>query len=190
MEHDSGNASLLNAGGTILFEEVFKTHFKALHAYAYTIVEEDDMAEEIVQNVFCKLWERRDRLEITQSVKAYLYKSVYHESINYLRHLKKKRAYQAHAVHVMEKSHSASEKSTLRELEQKLEQALKELPERCRTIFQMSRFESLKYQQIADQLGLSVKTVENQMGKALKILRLKLVDFLPLLLFFIAHLVK
>lgn len=190
MEYDNGNARLLSPGSTIQFEQVFKEHFRALHAYAYTIVSEDDMAEEIVQNVFCKMWERRDRIEITQSVKAYLYKSVYHESINYLRHLKKKRAYQAHAVHVMENSNNASEKTTLRELELKLEQALKELPERCRTIFQMSRFESLKYQEIADQLGLSIKTVENQMGKALKILRLKLVDFLPLLLFLIAHLIN
>ena len=60
--------------------------------------------------------------------------------------------------------------------------ALKELPEQCRTVFQMSRFEELKYREIADRLGISVKTVENQMGKALKILRVKLVEYLPILL--------
>ena len=65
------------------------------------------------------------------------------------------------------------------ELEQQLHQALRDLPEQCRTIFQMSRFEELKYQEIADRMGLSIKTIENQMGKALKLLRLKLVDFLP-----------
>ncbi len=69
-----------------------------------------------------------------------------------------------------------------RELEQKLDIALKELPQQCRTIFQMSRFEELKYREIADQLGLSVKTVENQMGKALRLLRVKLADFLPVVL--------
>jgi RNA polymerase sigma-70 factor (ECF subfamily) len=71
----------------------------------------------------------------------------------------------------------------LKELEGRLAQAMNELPEQCRTIFQLSRFEELRYREIADRLGLSVKTVENQMGKALKILRLKLVDFLPLTIF-------
>jgi RNA polymerase sigma-70 factor (ECF subfamily) len=70
----------------------------------------------------------------------------------------------------------------LKELESRLWQALNELPEQCRTIFQMSRFEELKYKEIAERLGLSIKTVENQMGKALKLLRIKLVDFLPLIL--------
>ena len=75
----------------------------------------------------------------------------------------------------------------LRELEERLDVALKELPEKCRTIFQMSRFEELKYQEIADRLELPLKTVENQMGKALRLLRIKLVDFLPasFLLFFL-----
>ena len=68
------------------------------------------------------------------------------------------------------------------ELEKQISKALDELPEQCRTIFQMSRFEELKYQEIANKLGLSIKTVENQMGKALKILRLKLADYLPFLI--------
>jgi len=76
-------------------------------------------------------------------------------------------------------SDNAEKKILLGDLESKLNQALSELPEQCRTIFQMSRFEELKYQEIADRMGLSVKTIDNQMGKALKRLRLKLVDFLP-----------
>jgi RNA polymerase sigma-70 factor (ECF subfamily) len=71
------------------------------------------------------------------------------------------------------------------ELEKKIHNALNELPEQCRTIFQMSRFDELKYREIADKLGISVKTVENQMGKALKLLREKLADFLIFILFFI-----
>jgi RNA polymerase sigma-70 factor (ECF subfamily) len=81
-----------------------------------------------------------------------------------------------HTHHNYEK---ASDKLAAGELEQRLEKALRELPEQCRTIFQLSRFDELKYKEIADKLGLSVKTVENQMGKALRLLRLKLVDFLP-----------
>jgi RNA polymerase sigma-70 factor (ECF subfamily) len=70
----------------------------------------------------------------------------------------------------------------VKELEEKLRQAMNALPQQCRTIFQLSRFEGLKYQEIADQLGISIKTVENQMGKALKKLRVKLIDYLPIFL--------
>ena len=71
------------------------------------------------------------------------------------------------------------------ELEGKLQKAMNELPEQCRTIFQLSRFEELKYKEIASTLGISIKTVENQMGKALKILRAKLVEFLPIIMTFV-----
>ena len=81
----------------------------------------------------------------------------------------------------------ASKKLELRELEDRISEAIKELPQQCRTIFQMSRFEELKYKEIADQLGLSIKTVENQMGKALKIMRTKLADFLPLILLWLIN---
>ena len=71
------------------------------------------------------------------------------------------------------------------ELEKKIHSALNELPEQCRTIFQMSRFDELKYREIADKLGISIKTVESQMSKALRLLRVKLVDFLIFILLFI-----
>lgn len=177
----------LNKDREIEFEIVFKKHFKNLHAYACTIVRDEVMAEEMVQNVFCRLWEKTDQIEIRESVSGYLYRSVYHESLNYLKHLKVREAYQSYAIHQMENTNNTSHNLELRELESRLEIALKELPEKCRTIFQMSRFEELKYQEIADRLELPVKTVENQMGKALRLLRVKLVDFLPasFLLFFL-----
>jgi RNA polymerase sigma-70 factor (ECF subfamily) len=180
---NSGIIPLTFNGKVDTFEKLFKTHFKSLYAYAYTIVKEEMVAEEMVQNVFFKIWEKKGGSEIQSPALAYLYKSVYHESLNYLKHQKVRAAYQAHTVHQM-KNHtdSASKKIMLSELEQQINKALSELPEQCRTIFQMSRFEELKYQEIADKLGLSIKTVENQMGKALKILRLKLVDYLPLLI--------
>lgn len=169
------------------FENVFKKHFKGLHAYACTILHDEVMAEEMVQNVFCRLWEKTDQIEIRESVSGYLYRSVYHESLNYIKHLKVRDAYQTYAVSQMENTNNTSHNMELRELEERLDVALKELPEKCRTIFQMSRFEELKYQEIADRLELPLKTVENQMGKALRLLRIKLVDFLPasFLLFFL-----
>ncbi|HRE52586.1 MAG TPA: RNA polymerase sigma-70 factor [Flavitalea sp.] len=168
------------------FEEAFKTHFKKLYAYAFTIVKEEMAAEEMVQQVFFKIWEKKGQVEIRTSVTAYLYRSVYHESLNYLKHQKVKAAYQSHAARESKnQSDNASSKLQLSELEQKLNVALNELPEQCRVIFQMSRFEELKYQEIADRLGLSVKTIENQMGKALRILRTKLIDYLPLVIAFL-----
>jgi RNA polymerase sigma-70 factor, ECF subfamily len=173
------DATSLNRDHEKEFEKVFKSHFKSLHAYACTILHDDVMAEEMVQNVFCRLWEKSNQIEIRESVSGYLYRSVYHESLNYLKHLKVRDAYQTYAINRMENTNDASHQLELKELESRLDAALKDLPEKCRTIFQMSRFEELKYQEIADRLELPVKTIENQMGKALRLLRVKLVDFLP-----------
>ncbi|HEY4288349.1 MAG TPA: RNA polymerase sigma-70 factor [Puia sp.] len=170
-----------------LFEQVFKSHFKSLHAYACTIMRDPMPAEEIVQNIFLKLWEKKGEIMIKENISVYLYRAVHNESLNYLRHRKVRSAYQSYAMrqHKQTEQEKPAEKVVMKELEKRLEIALQELPEQCRTIFQLSRFEDLKYREIADKLGLSVKTIENQMGKALKLLRLKLVDFLPTILLFI-----
>jgi RNA polymerase sigma-70 factor, ECF subfamily len=174
--------ALLAKRDEITFEQVFKSHFKNLHAYAFTILKDQDEAEEIVQQVFYKLWERSENLTITGSVTAYLYRAVHNESLNFLKHEKVKSNHRLHVAYSMKnETDQASKKILGGELEKKLHAALNELPEQCRTIFQMSRFNEMKYREIADQLDISVKTVENQMGKALKILRTKLVDFLPVI---------
>lgn len=163
------------------FERVFKSHFKALYSYAFFFVKDADLAEDMVQNAFCKLWEKSGNLIIRHSVTAYLYRSVYHECLNHFKHQKVKQTHISQTVHLQDPgSNDVADQLHLRELQAGLSHALDELPEGCRTIFQMSRFESLRYQEIADRLGISVKTVENQMGKALRILRSKLVPFLPL----------
>lgn len=165
------------------FEQLFKAHYKELHAYAGVMLRDADTAEEIVQGMFLKFWEKRELLNIQSSIKAYLYKCVYNDSMNYLKHQKIRTKYQDFAAYSMNNEHEpASSRVELTELELKVQDALNELPEACRTIFQMSRFEELKYREIAEQLDLSIKTVENQMGKALKILRLKLADFITLIL--------
>lgn len=161
------------------FEKIFKMHFKGLHSYASTLVKDAIMAEEIVQNIFCKLWEKEDQIQIKESVAGYLYRSVYNEGLNYLKHLKVREAYHSYAMAQDKSVNQTGNQVEFQELEERLEKALNELPEKCRTIFQMSRFEELRYQEIADRLGLPVKAVENQMGKALKLLRIKLSDYLP-----------
>ena len=168
------------------FEQVFKSHFKRLHAYAFTILQNEAEAEEIVQQVFFKLWERNENLSVTGSVTAYLYRAVHNESLNFIKHQKVKSNHQLHVAYSMKNEVEHPAKKVLAgELEKKIHAALNELPEQCRTIFQLSRFDELKYREIADKLGISVKTVENQMGKALKLMRAKLVDFLSFILLFI-----
>jgi len=168
------------------FEQVFKTHFKRLHAYAFTILRDEIQAEEMVQQVFFKLWERNDNLSLTGSISSYLYRAVHNESLNYIKHQKVRSNHQLNVAYSMknEVEHPAK-KIMAGELEKKIHSALNELPEQCRTIFQMSRFDELKYREIADKLDISVKTVESQMSKALRLLRVKLVDFLIFILLFI-----
>lgn len=169
-----------------VFEKLFKANFNALHAYAFSILKDEDLAEEIVQGMFLKFWEKRNSLNI-QSIKSYLYKCVYNDCLNYLKHEKTKQKYQAFTKQTMNtENENASSKVELSELQHHISKALVHLPQQCRTIFQLSRFEELKYREIADHLGISIKTVENQMGKALKILRYKLADFLLMLAMFIS----
>lgn len=163
------------------FEQIFKAHFKGLHTYACTLIKDPVMGEEMVQSVFVRLWEKKEALEIRENIAGYLYRSVHNECLNYAKHRKVRLAYQSYVLrrHDPHDQEKASEKITTGELERRLEAAILELPEQCRLIFRLSRSEELKYREIADKLGLSVKTVENQMGKALKLLRLKLADLLP-----------
>ncbi len=171
------------------FEQVFKTHYKNLHAYAFTILKDEDEAEEMVQQVFFKLWERSEHLSFSGPIAAYLYRAVHNESLNFIKHQKVKAGHQLHVAYSMKnKSEQAQPRTIRKELENKFREALNELPEQCRTVFQLSRFEDMKYKEIADKLDISVKTVENHMGKALKLLRAKLVDFLPLLLILLSKL--
>jgi RNA polymerase sigma-70 factor, ECF subfamily len=165
------------------FEQVFKTHFKNLHAYACTLLSRPEDAEEMVQQVFFKLWERQENLSIGGSLAAYLYRAVHNQCLNHLKHEKVKAAHQLYVAHSMKNNTpSAPSRLMTRELENRFRQALNELPEQCRTIFQMSRFEDMKYRDIAGKLDISVKTVENQMGKALKLMRLKLAEYIMALL--------
>lgn len=164
------------------FERVYKTHFKPLYAYAKTMVSDGDTAEEIVQQVFFKLWEKRDILHIQETVKGYLYRSVYNDSMNHLKHLKVREAHREHLIHQPPIGSSALQELETRELEKRFATALSRLPEKCRTVFQLCRFEDLKYKDVAEQLNLPLKTVENEMGKALRLLRLSLSDLLSVIL--------
>lgn len=164
------------------FDTLYLDNYPALHRYAYTILSDVELAEEMVHQVFLKILERKDTLDLHTSLKAYLFRSVNNECLNYIKHQKVKQTYQSYATNEMENfPETPSAKLSYKELELQLKREINDLPEQCRTIFQLSRFEELKYAQIADQLGISIKTVEAQMSKALKRLRFQLADYLPLI---------
>ena len=182
--HNEAIITLLAKRDENAFEQVFKMYYKNLHSYVCTMLKEETYAEEIVQQVFFKLWERVEHISISGSVAAYLYRAVHNESLNHLKHQKVKASHQLHVAYSMKDAVETAPKTLqAKELEKKIQAALNELPEQCRTIFQMSRFEEMKYREIADKLNLSVKTVENQIGTALKILRTALQNLALALLF-------
>lgn len=163
---------------------VFREYYQPLVRYGNTLMKDPDETEDIVQQVFVSLWEKRQQLDIHTSIRAFLYRAVHNACLNKLKHHK------VRAAHAEEWKHTQSQEETTdlvqaAELNDRIEEAIAGLPEQCARIFKMSRFEHLKYQEIADQLGISLKTVENQMGKALRVIRESLREFMPLLLLFL-----
>jgi len=180
---------LVSTGNEAAFERFFKTYYQSLLRYAFVMLRDEVMAEEMVQQVFYKLWEKRTKLQIHTSGKAFLYRAVHNECLNYLKHKKHKQVYEKHRLSVEADSNQGNgmDSLTLTELQTRLQKAMNALPEQCRNIFYMNRIEELKYREIAEELGLSIKTVEAQISKALKIMRKKLADYLPVLLSLLFH---
>jgi RNA polymerase sigma-70 factor (ECF subfamily) len=173
----------LKAGDLTAFEMLFRTYYQPLCNYAFTFVQDRDEAEEIVQSTFLSIWEKRENLSIHTGVKPYLYAMVRNACLNVLKHEKIKQQHATMEMAVAERSVESVARTVMAtELETKIHQAMDHLPEQCRLIFKLSRFEELKYAEIAQHLDISVKTVENQMGKALRIMREQLKDYLPLLI--------
>jgi RNA polymerase sigma-70 factor, ECF subfamily len=173
----------LKAGDETAFEMLFRTYYQPLCNYAYTFVQDHDNAEEIVQSTFLQVWEKREVLEIRTGVKPYLYAMVRNACLNVIKHEKVKQQHAAMELATGERSiESVSRTVMASELEARIYRAMEALPEQCRLVFKLSRFEELKYTEIAEQLGISIKTVENHMGKALRIMREQLKDYLPILI--------
>lgn len=169
------------------FESLFKTYYSVLCTFAYDFVNRHDLAEEIVQDTFMKIWEKYDDLDIQVSEKAYLYRAVQNNCLNFIKQNKIKTQYSNELMQQLESrialfslssAHSPEEKLEQSELEQLAEKAIRKLPPQCQDVFRLSRFEQLSYPEISRHLGISINTVKTQMTRALQRLRDEL---LPLL---------
>ncbi|TCD12519.1 RNA polymerase sigma-70 factor [Pedobacter frigidisoli] len=162
--------ALIEKGRTPTFTQFYTSYFQKLLLASDKYVKDVYTAEELVQDVFLKIWENPYTITEVKSIKSYLYKSVINASINYIN--RQKNIEQHHLKLVTELSDG-----DLRDLEEEnemiilLHAEIDKLPSQCKKVFKLSRFEHLKYKEIALQLGISEKTVENHIGNALKILR-------------------
>lgn len=152
-----------------LFEKLFREYYNTLANYALSIVKNREDAEDVVQDVFIKLWQTTPQVIRTDQVKFYLYAATKNTCISLLRKQAGKTFVQADTISLPSSESAIKPENT--DPGAAVQKALSLLPPQCLVIFKLSRFGNLTYQQIADELGLSVKTVENQMGKALRIMR-------------------
>lgn len=156
------------------FEKLFHTYYGHLCVFASQILLDNQSAEEIVQDFFVKIWEKRHQLSIDSSVKNYFYRSVKNLCLNFIQHNKTKLR---HAQTVLSEAKSNQQKDDgffEIDLAYKIEESIQSLPKKRQEIFRMSREEGLKYREIAEKLNISIKTVETQISFALSTLRDKL----------------
>lgn len=172
------------------FEYIFRTYFGFLLNYSKQILRNSDTAEEIVETTFVNLWENRAAINLETSLKSYLFKSVYNNCLNYIKHQRVKERYVLYFKHHISTDETGEIITTdypmsqliEKELEEKLKNAISDLPAQCREVFLMSRYKDLKNEEIAQKLNISVNTVRTQISRALAKLRESLHDYLPLLL--------
>jgi RNA polymerase sigma-70 factor (ECF subfamily) len=166
------------------FELLFRTYYAPLCQFSRKYVKDKDDCEEIVQGFFLKIWDKREELEITSSVKNYLFSSIRNRCLNYIKHEKIKLEYHSEMLKNPDGQIDTTNFIMEVDLIDRIDQSIAALPARRREIFVMSREHGLKYREIADQLGISIKTVETQMGQALKELRENLKEYKRLLISF------
>jgi RNA polymerase sigma-70 factor, ECF subfamily len=162
------------------YEKLFRELFKPLCSFAMKYVGDLEEAKNLVHEVFITVWEKYDTLPSDTNYRSYLFTSVRNRSLNYLRDQKKHLTLEKVPDQSLATEASMMETA---ELEKEIELAINLLPEKCRQVFELNRQEGLKYAEIAEKMGISVKTVEAQMSKALRVLREHLREFLTLIFF-------
>lgn len=169
----------LRAGSEDAFDAIFREHYSFLVGLVQSMLRDRAIAEEIAQDVMLELWRRRGTIVVEASLRAYLFRAARNRALNHIRH--ERVAQRAAPLVADEPSAPPSAEHALAdaEIDRAVHAALEQLPPRCRQVFELSRIHNLKYTEIAHTLDISVKTVEAQMGKALRMLRESLASWLP-----------
>ncbi|MDP4205146.1 MAG: RNA polymerase sigma-70 factor [Bacteroidota bacterium] len=170
--------ALKNRDDEMAFEAIFKTYYRYLCLLAMHYLRDSAESEEVVEDVFLLLWEKRKEIVIRSSLRNFLFSSVKNRCINIIEHEKVKNNYRRHQMEAQNEAIIRYSENDFPEIDafKKIEDCIASLPEKRREIFVLSRQKGLKYKEIANQLNISVKTVETQMGLALKQLRNQLRD--------------
>jgi RNA polymerase sigma-70 factor (ECF subfamily) len=170
----------IRTGDEEAFEALFRAYVEPLCAFAYSYVESQPAAEEMVQDLFTRLWERRDSLEVPRNVQAYLYGATRNRAISHLRNRRVETTFLQRALRIGQARATTprpvppEEELNAQALREAVERAVAELPPRCREVFTLTRDQHLSYAEVAGVLHISPKTVEIHMGRALALLRDKL----------------
>src|SRR3954463_11165364 len=169
----------LRAGDDAAYEAIFRQWYAPLVASTTVLLRDRGPAEEVVQDVLLELWRRRESITFETSLRAYLFQAARNRGLNYLRRQRVEARGEATIAAAMPTPEPADSEARESELNLAIQSAIAGLPDRCRQVFELSRVQGLKYSEIATALGISVKTVEAQMGKALRVMREKLAPWLP-----------
>lgn len=170
----------LRDGDRFVFEKIFREYYPLLCNHIFHYVPDKSTAEEVVQDFFCKLWDKHHELQINTAISSYLRKSVVNHCLNYTRKLETERKFINYGDK-LEEIHGTSDHESNNELSEHIARALLELPEKRREIFELSRFEGLKYHEIAKKLNINIKTVETQMTRSLEFMRKYLKEFVSII---------
>lgn len=166
--------SEIKKGNQAVFRKVYEDFYTRLCFYAARFVHDPEQSRSIVQEVFASFWMKKEKLKVSYSIKAYLFSSVRNACVDFLR---KQKTNQETLCRLIQDESVSTDHIEVAELNARINSAIQALPEKCREVFVLCRFEELKYAEIAERLSISVKTVEMQMGIALRKLRSHLSDY-------------
>lgn len=169
---------LLPVNDGLAMELMFSKYYTFLCRTVVRVLNDEHAAEDLAQEVFMDVWRKRDILHVNTSLKAYLRRAAVNKTLNFIRDRKIRWDDEEKLVLAQSKEESVALELEGQDLERLIHQTIEQLPERCRLVFTLSRFGEMSQQQIADELGISIKTVENQMTKALKMLKAVIGPFL------------
>ncbi len=187
----------LGNGDNLAFEALYKLYFPRLYAFSFKILNDSGLAKDVVQNVFVKIWEIRTSFSF-ENPEAFIFQMVRNASLNYIRHLKVvdnlklkvKDQYLGEELYYIDMVGNEPYILIEKELEEKIIEVMNSLPDKCLNVFRMSRIEGLKNTEIADQLKISIKTVEKHISKAMQVYKENFADYIPIQIILLALVLK